>query len=241
MRSHPPALDTFTEAALFGVQVHTSLPSKEVMVKCTWSTTKGARCARVEARLKMLALKSKDLPCVLCEPRSMAPKAQDGALFEGRRRCEAQGLEVQRARVVPHAWKIASIVRTLPHSRQGATLSCKCECPSATLLLLREPLWIDALPDMALMSQRGCVFGTIRPVKTTPAPISDRKKLGLRQFSPPRVAFKSQQLLHWVWVSIQEPVGCSLRDIKLKVPLGTKPRFASSKRLPRSPELALES
>ena len=147
--------------------------------------------------------------------------------------------KLQRARMVPHAWKIASIGHTLPHSRHGATLSCKCERPSATLLLLREPLWIDALPDMALMSERGCVFGTFRPVKTTPAPISDHKKLGLRQFSRPRVAFESHQLLHWV--SIQEPVGCSLRDIKQKVPLGTKPRFASSKRLPRSPELALES
>ena len=82
---------------------------------------------------------------------------------------------------MPHAWKIASIVRTLPHSRHGATLSCKCECPSAVLLLLREPLWIDALPDLALMSQRRCVFGTFRPVKTTPAPISDHKKLGRRQ------------------------------------------------------------
>ena len=127
--------------------------------------------------------------------------------------------KLQRARVVPHAWKIASVGRTLPHSRHGATLSCKCECPRATLLLLREPLWIDALPDVALMSQARCVFGTFRPVKTTPAPISDHKKLGLRQFSRPRVAFESQQLLHWVWVSIQEPVGCSPRDIKLKVPL----------------------
>ena len=71
MRSHPPALDSFTEAACFGVQVHASLPSKEVMVKCTWSTKKGVRCTRVEARLKILALKSKELPCVLCEPRSM--------------------------------------------------------------------------------------------------------------------------------------------------------------------------
>ena len=127
--------------------------------------------------------------------------------------------KLQRARMVPHAWKIASIGRTLPHSRHGATLSCKCEPPSAVLLLLREPLGIDALLDMALMSQRRCVFGTFRPVKTTPAPISDHKKLGLRQFSRPRVAFESQQLLHWVWVSIQEPVGCSLRDIKQKVPL----------------------
>ena len=149
--------------------------------------------------------------------------------------------KLQRARVMPHAWKSASIGRTLPHSRHGAALSCKCECPSATLLLLREPLWIDALPDMALMSQKRCVFGTFRPVKTTPAPISDHNKLSLRQFSRPRVAFKSQQLLNWRWVSIEEPVGCSLCDIKLKVPLGTKPRFASSKRLPRSLELALES
>ena len=54
------------------------------------------------------------------------------------------------------------------------------------LLLPREPLWIDALLDMALMSQRRYVFGTFRPVKTTPAPISDHKKLGLRQFSHPR-------------------------------------------------------
>ena len=96
--------------------------------------------------------------------------------------------KLQRARVVPHAGKITSVGRTLPHSRHGATLSCKCECPSATLLLPREPLWIDALPDMALMSQRRYVFGTFRPVKTTPAPISDHKKLGLRQFSHPRVA-----------------------------------------------------
>ena len=65
MRSHPLALDTFKQAACFGVQVHASLPSKEVMVKCTWSTTKGVRCARVEARLKILALKSKELQRVL--------------------------------------------------------------------------------------------------------------------------------------------------------------------------------
>ena len=38
------------------------------------------------------------------------------------------------------------------------------------------------------MSQRRCVFGTIRPVKTTPAPISDHQKLGLQQFSRLRVA-----------------------------------------------------
>ena len=64
----------------------------------------------------------------------------------------------QRARVVPHAWKIASAGRTLPHSRHCATLSCKCECPRAVLLLVREPSWIDALADMALMSQTRCVF-----------------------------------------------------------------------------------
>ena len=121
--------------------------------------------------------------------------------------------KLQRPRVVPHAWKVASVGRALGHSRHGATLSCKCEPPSAVLLLLREPLRIDALPDLGLMSQRRCVFGTFRPVKTTPAQISDHKKLGVLA---PTCRLR---------ISTAASLGLGInsracrRDIKLKVPL----------------------